>query len=745
MSKRLIIQTILLLIIFHCVWGQSSHKKVKEKMWENNYKGFKLTQVPEKWKNESSVILCRSYDYEIRKEVFLTYLYENQYLRKRVKLQDNAAIEKYSEFNFDAGKQGDRDVFGLKAGTSKEVYVGIKIVKPSGVEIEIDISDAVVKQIADNKFSQEEKSIAIPGLEIGDIVDYYHCEKIIHMSNYFTRNKPMEFFLVEDEPIVTQRINLGVMRKCFINAKSLNGAPNLKLLTNNKEGGMRYYAEDKDRDAVNIDNKRWVVRRKELPLIKFETYFDYGKIAYAKRNILLGNPRELKSELTKDDLLFYMDAITHWESGIMRATDGVPDNDAFYPIIYYIKRTYHNTNDPITIAKEAYYYFRQHEYRKKFESNIINNNDGLYKVYDWYFVRNMSRLFEKLKIKHDILISSPRDKCKLEDMLLSGDIVPFIRINGEKPLFLCNFDRYTHYNDIPAILQGNQAYCIKFTPKEREREIVLLKNEIPVLPAKNSTMVSQLKVSFSQTNILELDIDRKDIITGLLKTEYQNSLITPYEYIEDSRNKKYETSMLLDNQYLRKKNKAELTEKIKIKKEQDIELQKERAEIIIKSDFNLDNDITLNSFKLLQTGMWDDKPKFECEYEFKVNSFTKKVGNNYLVSIGKLIGGQINVTDEPKVRNFDIYQPYARTIKNVIEFKIPEGYIVKGLDKLNFKKDSEFCSFTSTTKKEKDKFVLVTEKIYKTNFIKASNWESLQLVLNSAFDFTNQKILFEKI
>lgn len=105
-------------------------RSIREKMWGLEDADFKATAVPAKWKNESAVVLCRSFEYQVKKPAVASYVNENLYTRNRIKLQDQSAVNHYSEMSFQSSKFIPLNVFG--AGDSKDVFMGIKVIKPNG-------------------------------------------------------------------------------------------------------------------------------------------------------------------------------------------------------------------------------------------------------------------------------------------------------------------------------------------------------------------------------------------------------------------------------------------------------------------------------------------------------------------------------------------------------------------------------------------------------------------------------------
>ncbi|MNS33773.1 hypothetical protein [Solitalea canadensis] len=70
--------------------------------------------------------------------------------------------------------------------------------------------------------------------------------------------------------------------------------------------------------------------------------------------------------------------------------------------------------------------------------------------------------------------------------------------------------------------------------------------------------------------------------------------------------------------------------------------------------------------------------------DFTINGWVKRAGNNYMIDIGKFIGGQVNLTKSAeRDRKVDVYMPFARTFITVISLEIPQNYAVEGVKALN--------------------------------------------------------------
>src|SRR6476646_10828000 len=93
---------------------------------------FRVTNVPDKWKNESAVIIGQKTEYLFTRLLsgknYSTLVRINEYIHKRIKLQDKNALEKFSTFNYvTMGKEGNAEY---------------KIVKANGKEENVDMKTA---------------------------------------------------------------------------------------------------------------------------------------------------------------------------------------------------------------------------------------------------------------------------------------------------------------------------------------------------------------------------------------------------------------------------------------------------------------------------------------------------------------------------------------------------------------------------------------------------------------------------
>src|SRR5262245_20218188 len=80
--------------------GTERDDELRQEMWENADKNFKVTEVPKKWAEKSAVVIAQMNRFEYRKANTPNQLRFNEYSHYRIKLIDKNAVNKYSVMNY---------------------------------------------------------------------------------------------------------------------------------------------------------------------------------------------------------------------------------------------------------------------------------------------------------------------------------------------------------------------------------------------------------------------------------------------------------------------------------------------------------------------------------------------------------------------------------------------------------------------------------------------------------------------
>jgi len=128
--------------------------------------------------------------------------------------------------------------------------------------------------------------------------------------------------------------------------------------------------------------------------------------------------------------------------------------------------------------------------------------------------------------------------------------------------------------------------------------------------------------------------------------------------------------------------------------------------------------------------------------------FVEQAGEDYLFKIGELIGPQMEMYQESE-RQFPVEADNNRSYQRTITFKVPEGYQVKNLEKLNFIKgngnrENASMYFSSKVTEKDGVYTVYSEEFYEQTKVPLDEYESYAEVINAAADFNKIVLVLEK-
>jgi hypothetical protein len=706
MSKQLLFSLIVLNSLSP-LFAAERADEIRTEMWSTSNKNFQIVETPKKWANQSAIIIAQLNRFEYRKAVIVSTLKYNEYNHYRIKLLDKNAVDKYSEMSY-------YENYG-----STKVYVGFKVIKANGKEVIVDLAKAVKMEKDVNGVNRSYNKLAIPGLEKGDVIDYYICEESSISSNsiiYFF--EPVVYSLPREYPVMNHKLQFRAERRCFINLKSLNGAPELKLQMDEANEEQYYTLDVTDLDAVK--DQRWAYPYRELPTIKFRAAYASGK-AMRNLDVLLGEPGIVKSSVSKKEL--------EELAATMMAT--VYDIKMFSK---FAKTNLKGVTDPFEIAKQAYYFYRNDLFGTA-EANLVEGN-GEPSISEVKFVDVFSTFLASKKIQHDIVIATKRNVSTIDNILMENEIDWLVRVKkGDQYLYLSPIDMYSIPGEINPLLQGTEAYALDGMVPFKKWDAK--KITLPVTTKKDNR--TEVTINVQLENLTKAKASVSKSLTGRTRAYDQNAFMDLYDYEKEERDRfKMDESFTGYSFYKKKylamktaymgKRPTYKTDALKGYLEQVYDFKaKATAEVIIK-----------------QTGRYDNAAAMMDEFSFEAEDVVQKAGPNYLIDAGKLIESQVKIEGDELNRSTNVYFDYPRSFAYHITIDIPSGYTVQGLDKFNQQQENQFGGFTSKAKEQGGKIVIDTEKHYDAYFVPKAQWSSIVAFLNSANSFTEQKILLKK-
>lgn len=707
---------------------------IQNELWNAPSVQFAVKAVPDDMNDESAVIIATSFDVVNSAKLKLKWsplivgavqrMYYQTTFHERVKLNDKSALDDYATLEYQ--KKLDRSVSlsFTRLYNKTERYIGAKIIKPDGKEIIVNTSEEV---LTTDESKKKEGKLAIPGLEVGDILDYYlRTEKLQEMTP--ETQGPYTFFLGGDYPVLYQSVRLQLDEKTGVEYVNANGAPALR---ESRDDDDNIVLAMEQKNLPKIQSSIWTSPYRQYPYVSLQ-YMFVTKAADAGSHF---NRGEVKHGSLSDDLLKQFENII--ENYALQV-----DYSPYRKTSEYFGGDKHVKNMPQdTLIKTLYKAWRHETFCSFSTTNIDITNDNNY-VYTNSLIGavSMSRMLRSLEISHDLVLVCPRTSNKLKDVMNIPDFEALIHIKTGKDYWLSFNDIVTQLNEIPARLQGEEGLVFKPDVDAKKLSYEQTgKIKIPVADAEKNIETEDIDVSFNASNMQQLKVSRTAQMSGAIRHYAQKSLLMIEDMEADlatSCGDKKLTDRLADDRKQKKLvdeyNAAFAKEKAKLKSYFEDEIKEEFDQPVKE----------LTAFEIENAGMFNTDFVFHAD--FTMENFVKKAGNNYILEAGKLMGSYSKVEEKNRTRIVDVYEPYTRTYNYNISIAIPTGYKIKGIENFNKNINNETGLLTATaTADDAAVHITVQEKFLKI-FEPAGNWPKLLEIMDGFYELTNQKLLLEK-
>lgn len=689
--------------------------------WNENAPAFALSSTPEKWKNESAVIIAykRSimFDKQVKGGSWFSAGKQNVFLfekvRFKIKLQDKNAVQNFTEVFFRYGDKLD----GFAA----------KIYKPDGTKQEVDLSDAVeagdksqvpefYKSFFDQNTGGETRyyKVAIPNLETGDVLEYisYTKSKLNVVRSKYVEFDPQYEICSKKYPIMYNEISIDTDDKTFFKSLSQNGAPEFKKENSDAEGFYRYVFIDRDRGTEKDVN--FISPILAYPMIKFQVIYSNNENA---KGALIGDKGELKTGFTKEEL-----GKTAWENyalagGYWINQSATAQNAAYY-ILSQMKK-----DDVLDLPEDkfivnAYYRIR----------NLVLFRNTYFP--DKVFAYMLTTILSQRKINYDLVISVSNKMGKLSDILFEDEIRYAVKV-GNKFYFNCT--DHSNPGELVESLLGNDAYIIKAPSRSGEQEITDIK--LPDTDVSENTAQYDINVQYNPaTN--NMVVSRSSTYNGLTKAREIDDVVkyTPYMF-DDFR--VYFGSSPLDK--MSSKQIDEYYSTVNAIKEEFKTSKPEYVQQQLDKEFT--QKLKYKNFRLTSDGRSLQKKQLTAVEDFEISEMSKHAGKKILLNLPGLMGSQLQITNEERLRTKGIQVGFARILNWRIVMPVPAGYTVKGLKELNTIVDNEAGKFSCEAKEENGNVILLMTKVYKKREMPKEKWNDMLAFVDAAYNQTFRYIL----
>ena len=676
-------------------------------VWNDGDADFTSNTIPEKWKDESGIIIAQKTKFAFDKDANKLAVYE--ITRRRIKLNDRDAVNSYSSVYFRIGSSQDG--------------AGIKVIKANGTVQDVSLRNAVyVEDPSDvpgtfqpyigkaNTYYDKSKSrviyykLAIPDLDPGDIIDYgtifYDDNTVKKMS--FIEFDPIYYVCTREYPVLSQKFEIDTDDKSFVNFKSTMGAPLFKETGNNNAD---YIWEDRNREKLS--DTRWVNRYVELPMVKFQIVF--SKVEN-KSDLFIGDKGELKQNISPEELAKKMNIQYNKLDGSMYYTMAKA----------YLKQISYGDMKEDDFIQKAYYVLRHmaHYRANGFSSEL--------------FASCFTQCLDLRKIPYDLIVTTPSTLTKPENIIFRTEPEWMVRVKGK---YVFNATIFSNPYDFKEEYLNTPAYIISLGKNPTATPVML-----PASVADENVTTNTITASIDTAN-RNMIVTHQKAITGLSKQFYNyqglvytNALDDDYRSYggeDDVRTGMRGTALESYEEKLRERKKEDKTNKLEYMKK------------AMEDDYSNIN--TYTEFTLNSDGRTWRKQELNYTNKFDLTDMVKIAGDNLLISVPGLIGDQLFVSQDERKREVDAYMGFPRSIRNIINFTIPAGYKVVGIQNLNMNIDNEVGTFAVQATADGNNLNILVKKHYKQMTVKKESWPKLLDMLDAAFNFSQKRVLLKKI
>ena len=681
-------------------------QKVRQEVWSSTPADFQKRTVPDRYKNASAVIL--SYYRELSTDYYrkaTADLVLNLRLTRQIdctdmermliQINDKKALKDYSEFTFKTKSR--KWTWGYHHKT--QTVLGIRVIKKNGNVQEVSLDDYVDVKEGKNDKDLSQK-IAVPGLEVGDCIDVFSLDQIDTQEQQLD---PFYFVLRQDEPVLYTKVHCVLDQSLATVYRTMNGAPDFTQTTDKDKNAVLDMVMDKPVDA---ESSIWYNSLEQSPFIEMYITPTKAKVAVVEKAMrqkgVRGNPDV--TPILQDDWKLLKSYVS--KGGYSPA--GLPST---------YKSVFKSAKKEGMSAEEKADRIYSFEYVSGGASQRVFNTVANY--------------LRKLGVEIEMGITTPFGALPVDKLINYNSTSWFFRLKGTN-LYYFPGTYPKVASEIPYIYQGRKAYM-----QDSEEQIT-----IPVSQAEANKSVNDMVVKLDGT---KLDISRKVTYSGEQKM-YGQSLVSPDNTLfGSSQLEAYWRYLKYDDKdpysCYTKKESAEL--KGAFNEYQKNAIDPFKAEI---SSYHDGDPVQVGGYGVDCVGIRRDSSNFVYHVDYVMDGMVKRAGNNYLLSVGKLIGSSLKLEGKDRERIDDVWRKMAFVDEWNIEIPLPQGYKVsaEALKKIETSVANECGEFTVKATAGNESVKVYVRKCFAHRVEPVSNWSKLLALVDACSAFTDKQMVIAK-
>ena len=681
-------------------------QKVRQEVWSSTPADFQKRTVPDRYKNASAVIL--SYYRELSTDYYrkaTADLVLNLRLTRQIdctdmermliQINDKKALKDYSEFTFKTKSR--KWTWGYHHKT--QTVLGIRVIKKNGNVQEVSLDDYVDVKEGKNDKDLSQK-IAVPGLEVGDCIDVFSLDQIDTQEQQLD---PFYFVLRQDEPVLYTKVHCVLDQSLATVYRTMNGAPDFTQTTDKDKNAVLDMVMDKPVDA---ESSIWYNSLEQSPFIEMYITPTKAKVAVVEKAMrqkgVRGNPDV--TPILQDDWKLLKSYVS--KGGYSPA--GLPST---------YKSVFKSAKKEGMSAEEKADRIYSFEYVSSGSSQRAFNTVANY--------------LRKLGVEIEMGITTPFGALPVDKLINYNSTSWFFRLKGtDVYYFPGTYPKVA--SEIPYIYQGRKAYM-----QDSEEQIT-----IPVSQAEANKSVNDMVVKLDGT---KLDISRKVTYSGEQKM-YGQSLVSPDNTLfGSSQLEAYWRYLKYDDKdpysCYTKKESAEL--KGAFNEYQKNAIDPFKAEI---SSYHDGDPVQVGDYGVDCVGIRRDSSNFVYHVDYVMDGMVKRAGNNYLLSVGKLIGSSLKLEGKDRERIDDVWRKMAFVDEWNIEIPLPKGYKVsaEALKKIETSVANECGEFTVKATAGNESVKVYVRKCFAHRVEPVSNWSKLLALVDACSAFADKQMVITK-
>ena len=600
---------------------QEHSKKLRKEVWAWDMPEFNNYTVLDQYKNESAVIIAwhKQINARIKNYLLVDIFYFGQYSyqlfysdidRVMVKINDKTALDRYSQLSF---KEEDKSS-PYFASNRLRTIIGARVVKPDGSIKEVNVEDAVSINEGKNEKSAYKK-LAVPNLQVGDILDYFYC----YEYQYETWSLPSQIIpLYSRYPIQSYSAHCEFDKKLTVEYRSINGAPDCNTSIDKAGNTLLEFSTTQIPKFDNVEDMQWLSPYRDLPMVRLFVQNGSSKYIYKPAS---ARKAGVYKNVSYENILNDAKGIVANQSKMMYGMNDV-NKKVMSAITNFLLMKPNGSKEEL-----ANYIFTV--LRFYWPGDHANYSS-------MKFVVRLQQLFKEYNIENKLVFSTTKDGTRRDEVFQAGDFEVAVTANNNRQFFSFS-EGYDLSGGIASRLEGEIASTVVVDAyKSNQKNGIegrVEEYKIPETTYEQNKEISITEVRFNGNDPFQLLISRNMTKTGDLKNPFHSLLILYEDWDKAMRDH------LMIKQSLMEEMQGDKNQRTRINEYQSyFDAKRKEQKEMIKSEITSVHSLEpkeVMDYKIHNLGVIDSSPEFSYEVNYILEGLVKKAGDNLILDAGK--------------------------------------------------------------------------------------------------------------